>query len=274
MPRGDQKQETAEQLAAGVAALAQLRERIDGLVVRHDALPVPHPKSRLAGADALNPYDPPSYQAQGLIAVGTDFASSLNMFIQQTGALPLFAQYPMIRATLEAAATGLWMMDGGRREKIAWRSLQLAWSSAYYEQQLVDELPPALSVGRRRNSVPTRLLELQQGLGDYRGHELRGPPPITEVLRYVSRFQKLTSTDESALMVWRACSGIAHANRPVMNLLLEREPVGSGDNLGAQFKLTSSVALTAYFMLVAVEYLEMLVDRYETACADPTKAKT
>lgn len=114
------------------------------------------------------------------------------------------------------------------------------------------------------------LKESQARLPAYRTHQISALPKISAMVERLDQKQARRSThaDIAVIEVWRACSGFAHGNGTVMNMILGRRVTGLDGAIGVEIEVTSSIALTAVFVDIAVSLTETLVGHYARACTE------
>jgi len=253
----------------GQQILADARSRIQPLVAAWNAFPQPQPGSALSQINALNEYKPFSYQVRDLLTVSVDSLRMLDRYIGQTNEIPMVAHYALIRSAVEASSFGIWLMNAGTNQKKAWLSLRLSYENNEDLEGLERVLASSDSPTPNRDDIRRRLLQIQQTIPDYRSHDITRRPTTTNVVAEADKYMTRKQTYARGVQVWKACSGVAHANSDVIHALLERQPAAEPDELGQKFLLTSRVALTAGFILTAVENTEELERMFRGGCVAP-----
>ena len=173
--------------------------------------------------------------------------------------LPTFALYSLIRSAIEASSFGLWILDASDEQLAASRTLRI------YRQNIASDrtMWGSLVAG----SAPPH--DHLHASAERRHRELRGIDHVqfekavrsSAVIDMVDR-SRPNQTDQaaiSALVAWRVCSSIVHANPVSMMHLLERHPDG---NIGESATRTSRLSFVASFYVVACDRTEDLIDTF------------
>ncbi|WP_314324287.1 hypothetical protein [Paenarthrobacter ilicis] len=251
--------ESEDEERAGLLLIQNASERIKAILNAPDWLE-PQPGSHVAAVDLLTPYQPMSAQLRSFNMVAVDNLRATTLYIEKTNDVPMMALYSMIRSAVEATSYGLWIVNAGTNQKQAFLSLRLAYENNADLASLGKTFAPGDESGSR---VSARLLELQQNLPRYRGHDLSNRVTTTDVVTNADRVVGPRQAF-SGLQVWKSCSGLAHGNSAVMPMLLERKFTGESDDRGAMFRLTSRLTFIGGFLITAVENLEALRTQYAT----------
>ncbi len=255
--------ENERERAIGEYVLNQARQRTKPLISKWESYPRPAKDSRLTAVDQLTPYKPFSYQLRDFLNVSLDSIRALLRYVEATNEIPMLAHYALIRSAVEATSYGIWMLKAGTKQKQAWLSLRLSYENNEDMEGMEKVFSNAQLPQPNRDDIRTRLVELQQQLGDYRNRDITKTPTTTDIVGQADRFMSGKRTAITGLQTWKACSGTAHANGDVIAALLERVPTGHEDELGMTFRLTSRMILTAGFLLVAVENAEEMMRLFE-----------
>jgi hypothetical protein len=223
--------------------------------------------SRLSVADALNDYEKVSQLIHNFVVLGLDNIQTTLSYIEKSLQIPLIGLYSMIRASIEASSNGLWLLQSGTTNKLAWRGFQ----RTYMMHEDFGSLERALGVNseiqaQRQKDLRKRLLQLQHGIPTYRTNNIAGIPKMTQIIQEADK-----SVRErfffTGIQAWKACSGMAHGNFQVARVMWEHVQQGEGqdgDTLEVQFR--SRLNVTASFASVAIENLEALLPLYDEKC--------
>lgn len=270
IPEDAYSPETPAELRRAEQLLGHIRDRYAQLQKVHAAMEDPHLTSRLAIADRMSPTEPASYLARSFFTVAMDTLDTTLRHIEVTGSVPLVGLFPMIRSSVEASAHGLWLLGKGTARTLAWNSLRIAYAN---NEQLTDlgrllAGPEAEKHGQNR--LRQKLLDQQQNIKSYKNNDITRFPHtraiISESDKGVAR-----SGFFSGVQVWKACSGIAHANHAVTRALAERLPDAQAGRSN-YIELRARLLYVAEFLIVATENLEHLDTAYQKHSSPQGKA--
>lgn len=259
--------ESKEEEQAGLWLIRQAGQRVEAILAGPD-LANPQPGSRIACVDALTPYQPLSSQLSIFHTVTIDNLRAAVRYVEKAQDIPMTALYSMIRSAVEASSYGLWLLGAGRIDKQAFLSLRISYENNEDLSNLGKVFAPDAGGG---GNVRKRLLELQAAIPAYRNRDLSARATTTDV---IAAADKLVPKRDSftGVQVWKSCSGLAHANSAVMPVILERKYAGDVEN-GKMFRLTSRMSILGGFLTAAVENVETLRAKYQTASESPAWAK-
>lgn len=240
----------------GVRILEWNLSKLNDIADRHNRVAVT-PGGMLEREDEATRRDPFSYQIHHLVQSALEPLETLARLLAE--GLPMLSGYTLIRASIEASALGLWLLNGGTMDKRIFRSLQLTLDGKRDVESFMK------SIGVEQSSTTADLLvsltELKDARKSLRQKSLDRPfPSMTDVLIEVSR--KHTARTMRPLDIWKACSGIAHSNKAMNLVVLESRLLTTTAN-GGEYHMTSSFLRTASFFTVARELLESLIASYE-----------
>jgi hypothetical protein len=212
----------------------------------------------LAREDELTAFDPLSAQVSHQLTVALDHLGTLSRHLQSHG-LPLTSQFTLARTAIESVGAALWLLTPDRSRTRVIRALRMCWWAR------VDAAELAKALGARDDRLPRILARLEQlrdirrGSGDQRIDIV--PISTTDLLLEVDRKLKKDEGRLSLLLSWKACSGLAHANKAVAQIFLERrQPEGLKPD---EYYATASWAATSVMLGAAVYGLREAVERYE-----------
>ncbi|WP_347753782.1 hypothetical protein [Agrococcus sp. ProA11] len=244
--------------SAGLVRLDELLRRIEPLRERIVALHA-EPGSRTAEDDLATPYDPLSYQVHHLASAALDQLETLHDVVVRAEAFRMLGNYSLIRAAIEAAGLGIWLLTPGRKDARIMRSLKLVLDQATKTVDLAAKLGHDRTAWLAR--VEARLLELQHSRKALRQRTMKTKPIIptmTEVLLEVG--QLVRGKDMlPPVAAWSACASMTHGNRLAQMIVLERRKIGELPTGGNAYMVTSSYAATARLLETAIAMLTFLV---------------
>jgi hypothetical protein len=237
----------------------------------------PHPGSVLHSERRHTAYTSIDTAVAELRARATDNLDQLfeSMVDEENGLLLArpYAQYSMIRAVIESAATALWLIQSESKATRVLRCLQLSFRDAndrYSFSVLVRsrKKPGAvLSERERRDKVIKRLNELKDTVGQLKQRELGYPPKYTEILKSVSEAHRpkgepATYDLTSPLVVWKVSSAFLHGNSHTVKALSDVRQLTEFTEGIAQFEVTPNLGLIAASIGTCVATLSQLDERY------------
>ncbi|TFC65924.1 hypothetical protein E3T25_08820 [Cryobacterium sandaracinum] len=205
-----------------------------------------------------------SASVDALLAVQT----ILESVLAGTGALPMSALYPMIRAALESASLAIYLLEPVSRDERLRRSYMVAVEDAKYFDTFQISLGNLNSRSKSLAQAEIRaLIATRPSLGDPADF------PFTTVT-YSDTVKKAevaitadpaipTSARMALLAWWKLLSGLSHGKQWAFVEAMERsEAVVDVENQSAQIRMTSSIAAVALVTQRAIEALETALNLY------------
>ena len=249
--------ESPEEEQAGSALIQEAIQRVGAILAAPD-WPAPHPHSSVAAVDKLTPLQPLSIHITNFNLVAVDNLRAVGLYIQKTNDVPMTALYSMIRSSVESTSYGLWLLNSGNDDKRAFRCLRLSYENNEDIASLGRVFDPKSEGGTKTR---TRLLDLQRNLKRHKTHNLDQRVTTTDV---VTSADKVVGSRRglTGIQVWKACSGLAHANGQILPVILERKFVGNANDQTASFWLTSRLTFLGAFLITAVENLEAMRSQF------------
>lgn len=246
-------------------ALVLIRVAFDGLAPlasRLDAL------SGVAGGsfyqllEQATPYEHFSSQLRAAVGIAEDHLESLKrLLVHESGQilLPTYAAYSLIRPALEAIARGLWLVDGGKLNKLVMKSLKLTWDDVQKNSRLTELIDPNSPNAQLR--VHQRLEQIRNRRPALKQLSFESLPSTTDMLIEINRnHKKIAALD--IRQAWTMCSALTHGNSMSTISLLEHEHIE-----GETYRLTSSASLVALALDSALRYMELLGSEWERLLA-------
>lgn len=260
--------ETLNEEQAGYFFLRKARERFDATTPQYEQLAKPADGSVAARIDRMTAYNPLSYQIGQLAMVAWDNVCAVFNYLEKVAEVPPTALYSLIRSSIEATSQGLFILNAGRHEKMAFQCIRFTYGNYESLESLGRVLDP--SDGHDYERTKKRLRELRDQLGAYRHKDLSKRVEYTTLVAEADKTIR-SRTYFNGLQVWKSCSGVAHANPSVIGVLLERVPTGEHDERGVTMMMTSRITFIAGFIMAAVENLEALITKYQALCKSPRR---
>jgi hypothetical protein len=183
------------------------------------------PGSRLASDDdVLRPLHI-SHAAQSALVHAVDHLHCLRSVVVEAKTLHTYAPFTLVRGALENASTAVWLLQSDTSETRYLRRLQLAVKDAEYRRQ-VDELITTTSPAEAGTSYENRreqYLLVADRAGISRSRLNARAPGFERIVRDAGKATAIGS--EVPLVMWKACSGIAHGQMWAGLSMLTREQV-------------------------------------------------
>jgi hypothetical protein len=267
------RQEAEADVQIAIKYLKKVKEQYDQLGEQIAPLPgsVLHVERRHTA------YTPIDTAVAEFRARATDNLDQLfeSMMDEENGLLVArpYAQYSMIRAAIESAATALWLIQSESKATRVLRCLQLSYRDANDRHSFSvivrnRKKPGAvLSESERRDNVIKRLNELKDTVGQLKQRELGYPPKCTEILSSVSEAHRPkgdppTYDLTSPLIVWKISSAFLHGNSHTVRALSDVRQLTEFTEGIAQFEVTPNLGLIAGSIGTCVSTLLRLDERY------------
>jgi len=235
-----------------------VRDQLDA----YKSTPEPLSGSVLAIENRLNPYEPAGHLVAFYNAIAYDNllavarAAGRAEESQELG-LPAFALYGQLRASIEAAAWGYWLLVGEKKATRIYRALSVTYGHA---EDFEDTLR-SLGMDWPAEARIERLQEIAEGARLQKG--LHGPPTVSDMLRVVGQTFRRDERGFDALNGWKLCSGMTHGSRPVIYNLSERVAIGVRDEDGSlSVKLTIRVEVVATLSVLALDLIKVMHARH------------
>lgn len=266
------RQESEAEVQVAIRYMQHMKMQYDQL----GELIAPLPGSVLYVERRHTAYTPTDTAVAELRARATDNLDQLfeSMVDEENGLLLArpYAQYSMIRAAIESAATALWLVQSESKATRVLRCLQLCFrdvNDRYSFSVMVRNLKPGSTVteGARRDRVIKRLNALKDTVGQLKQRELGYPPKYTEILKSVSEAHRpkgepVTYDLTSPLIVWKISSAFLHGNSQTVKALSDVRQLTEFTEGIAQFEVTPNLGLIAASIGTCVTTLSRLDERY------------
>lgn len=201
--------------------------------------PIPAPGSLLAADDAvLTPYHL-SHAAQSALNIAVDNLHALRNLVAESHLVHPWAPFTLLRASLENAATAVWLLAPRDRDQRLVRRLRLKWADTS-DMLKANELIGHVGKRTREDHI-ARLQDLGR----------RGGLSVDQVSQVASRVigystimreageAAPTSFGPVVEATWMVCSGMAHGRIWAMTSLLDREQVGQSIEGVTPFRVTA-----------------------------------
>ena len=180
-----------------------------------------------------------------------------------------FAPYSLVRAVIEAAATGLWLIQTNRKADRVLRALQLEYRNTTERGRLIELFVPGADLvheQQRAAQVVDRLNELKDTVPPLRQYALTGPPKYSAIVSAVSARDPdnggRTFMLNSPIMVWKSASAFIHGSDDVIRALSDVRQLHEFQSGIATFELTPSLRMLATNALVCVDLIIALEARF------------
>lgn len=231
------------------------RDRLDS---RYQQLEL-SPRSSLAGDEAAAPYNSVPDQIVNLLGTALDHLHGLQVSVESSGgALLAMSSFTLIRSAIEAAGTGLWLLQPVARDERLLLAMRLTRDNRRQLRSVLTDLgksDPGFEV------VDQRLKDQLAGRPELAGADLTKVESVTERLRSIATM--VPPGHHPPLVIWRMASGIAHGNTSMMTAVLERQQTEAFDGRSASFNVTSSFVTVSMFYDAALDMIEALLDLFD-----------
>ena len=243
--------------AAAKTMLENRRPSLLRIVQQARRLDSPVADSWLGRVDRRTDPFEPSQVARTFAMVAADNLRQVDRILRTS--LPTFALYSLIRSAIEASSFGLWILDASDEQLAASRTLRIYRQNIASDRTMWGSLvagsePPH---DRLHDSAEQRHRKLR-GIDHVQFEKAVRSSAVIDIIDR-SRLNRADQPAISALVAWRVCSSIVHANPVSMMHLLERHPDG---NIGESATRTSRLSFVASFYVVACDRTEDLIDTF------------
>lgn len=228
-------------------------------VKRSRALPPPAGSSWLEKVDKVTKPFETSQQVRVFAQVAAENLQEVNNILKKR--LPSYPLYSMIRAAMESASLGLWILDAKSDQLAASRTLRM------YRQNIESDRTLWHTVVGRHSGLHGNLSDMaretHQKLRGINSADFDLAVKSTHVIAAVDRSHPAQSSDFdvfTGLEVWRICSAVTHANQISLLNIMERHPEGA---LGEPVTRTSRLSFLASFYSTALYRTKTLLDCFD-----------
>ena len=266
---------------ASAERLRLVLERMSMVIDRHSRLAAiqPQARSELASDNNITDPAPLGHLATYAQGVAIDYLKAMGTLLLQDSELTLYqvAQYPLLRAAIEATAEVVWLLGpDDQRERV--RRLLVARASEYvYDRRLVAGAgaplrgdKPALSKQRaqmrqtaaanhKTNLKMLRTIAGRAGIADEEFLDQDLPWP--DFIAYAAQ-HALQPVPEVGVTLWRVASGFTHpsSSRSLMLSVIEEDGPRNGNVINARVSASvQNVTSTATGALAFVQTAEKLM---------------
>jgi len=171
----------------------------------------PRPGSNLADVGELYPFEKLADRARSYIMAGiehmlmwADFTAPLKFHEEQVANHTLRPAYTLSRATIEASAQAVWMLNTLDQIECVRRHLSLIrWDLQEHRKSMLD-LNEKRVIQLREDDLIQRVSPV------FTADEIRPPTGYLEVIRSACDAKSLDLDADAAERLWRAASGAAH----------------------------------------------------------------
>ena len=261
------RQETEGEITQAAAIATKARASFYAIPTLHK----PFDGSRLAFEDAATAYDPISALVVSSAARASDCLRQFFGFVNpdegQFVSSP-FAHYALLRPSIEAAATAVWLIQNEKRNERIIRALRLSWHHAGEASQLVQTLGGPKDTG---DKVRSRLTALRDQVPALRQLDLAKFPKYSAILSSITipRPPGDKRPIETPLFLWKLASAFIHGSGHLVRHLSDVRQVTEWSSGVASFEVTPSLRLQAVMAAAATEILVQASRRYlELATTD------
>lgn len=182
--------------------------------VNHRAMALigdPQPGSNFAAVASLYPYEKVSDRVRAYLMAGiehmltwADLAAPLVFHEEQVVNFTLRPAYTLARATIEASAQAVWLMDTRDPVECVRRHLSLMrWDLQEHRRSKLDERDKE-TVEARENGLLRRVSRV------FQPDEIKPPGGYRAVIRSACEAKGLDLEADAVDRLWRAASGVAH----------------------------------------------------------------
>lgn len=270
MPGSHDRRETAEEEQQAIQVLTRARSRFSALL---PDLPEPSPGSVLRTERSHTAREPIDAMVLGQRARAVDNMARLFSLMfdereQERVKVYPYSGYSLVRAAIESAAVGLWIIDPATKPARVLRALQRSYLHEVEAMRFIELVADASAVQGarlRHDRIVDRLVELKNTVGPLRQRSLGLPPAYTDILKSISDKDPLDRRRyavTSPLVAWKISSAFIHGSETVVRSLSDIRQVGQFDEGVATFEMTPSLRLIASVSATCVELIGRLDARY------------
>ena len=226
--------------------------------------------SRLAEDNAASAlYRPMTYELHYLVSNALDHLN-LVQSLWNSGKMPPFAPFTLIRAAIESCAYGIWIQKGGTVDARLIRLLEMQWD----QRRNIDTY--TASAGAHTPSITKWLEEVLNDTKNRRSRlkqrKINQLPSITDILIDTDRFVA-TKKGLNGLSAWRIGSGVTHGNQQFAKGLMDERAITLVDGSTGSEHSISTIRF-AMVLMPAANYLSklmrMILDKSEAQPGRPS----
>lgn len=207
-----------------------------------DTLPI-HPNSALGIADALSAPFRTSHAVSYLRLTAVDHLHALRSLMKEAQAQHIFAPYSLLRASIESAASALWIMADPSPRSMAIRSLKLEWANLQDRERAYETMDAS------DESLVLWRADFEQVLAE-NGMKKEGIKARQKsILAVIQEASSSYTLGKNPALMWQMCSGATHGRNWVTGMLTMMEATDDGVSQVISGRLTSdeqSIVLAAY----------------------------
>lgn len=192
-----------------------------------------HPNSALGIASDLTAPFQASHAVSYLRLTAVDHLHALRTLMKEARAQHIFAPFTLLRASLENAATALWILSDPAPRSIAVRTLKLEWANLCdleKAHKTVDAPEEAITVRKRTFED----LLLQNGL---KKDGIKANPP--GALKIIQQATTAFGLGSNPVLMWQMCSAAMHGRKWVTGFLTMMDAQDDGISKVISGRLTS-----------------------------------
>ncbi|WP_417219580.1 hypothetical protein [Arthrobacter sp.] len=214
--------------------------------------PSVHPHSPLGTADLMSEPFQASHAVSYLKLTAVDHLHALRTLMKEARAQHIFAPYSLLRASLESAAAGLWILLRPDPRSIAVRSLSLEWAN------LRDLGKAHTTIRAPEEDMAPRLEVFDAVLAKNKlGREGIKANPVGS-LKIIQAVCEAYGFGTSPVLMWQMCSGATHGRNWVRGFLTMMEAQDDGVSKIISGRLTSDEKAIVLALSAASELVRRL----------------
>lgn len=242
--------ETPEQLEKALRELGGLFDLVhEWQLQREGGLIDVAANSALAGDDkATDPFQT-SHLVRHLMGVSVDHLHCLRAAVQEANSIHTFAPYTLLRGSIEAAATVVYLLTPKRRDDRVIRRLQLAHGDDMERQALAVILEEPMVPSPKERLARLRQVEARRFTLNPTSIGARPPGYLTMVQ---AGGDACTLGGRLASASWRVCSAFAHGRQWAAISMLDMEEISEATDTVLHVRITSSASMISSMTQVAV----------------------
>lgn len=221
----------------------------------HSKISVPfkvHPESTLGLANQMSEPFQASHSLSYLRLTAVDHLHAVRTLLVEAKSQHIFAPYSLLRASIENAAVGLWLVKDSSARSIAIRSLKLEWANHCDRKNAYE------AIGAPSDEIDDREHRFKS-LEDHYGMKKEGlrarPPGFRKMIDEASETYGFTT--EPTLM-WQMCSAATHGRTWISGLLTMMDAEDDGESKVISGKLTSDEQGILFALVAACDLIERL----------------
>lgn len=234
-------------------ALAQTFKSAESWIERTGRpVELPMPGSELAVDDEITDPRRLSHQVLASVRAAADHFHAASLLISAGRTVHANAQFTLLRAALENAATAVFVLGPDDRQSRVFRSLRVTWGDVVDQHNLLDNVGQSMRKSRADFKAELQSVARRQGMPESEVAKIAARPLSYSTIVETAGIESFGKAGPVVLKTWMLNSGSAHGKQWAALVMIDRTNLMATDDVDVlqgritaptlQLRLSASVA--------------------------------